>query len=57
MAENRICCMGIFGSLSSVGVGFFESRSFIAFKGIFMLGLLKAVFGHNKQTSKCQSLD
>ena len=32
------------GSLSSVGVGFLESRSFIAFKGIFMFMLLGGYF-------------
>lgn len=36
---------GVFlGSMSSVGVGFFKSRSIIAFKGIFMFTVFKGYF-------------
>ena len=46
-----------FGSMSSVGVRFFESRSFIAFEGIMMFGRKFFVLWHSKQTFKCQSVN
>ena len=46
-----------FGSMSIVGVRFFESRSFFAFEGILMFGRKILVLLHSKQTFKCQSMN
>ena len=40
------------GSMSIVGVGFYKSRSILAFKGIFMFFMQRHIFLHGKQTSK-----
>ena len=44
-----------FGSMSIVGVGFYKSRSIIAFEAIFMFFVQMHIFLHGKQTFKCQS--
>lgn len=43
------------GSMSSVGVRFFESHSIVAFEDILMFYRKVAVLLHGKQTFKCQS--
>ena len=43
------------GSMSIVGVGFYKSRSIIAFEAIFMFFVQMHIFLHGKQTFKCQS--
>ena len=46
-----------FGSMSSVGVRFFESRSILVFIGILMFIRKIPVLWHGKQTFQCQSLN
>lgn len=41
-----------YGFMSIVGVGFYKSRSIIAFKSIFMFFMQRHIFLHGKQTSK-----
>jgi hypothetical protein len=40
-----------YGSLSSVGVGFSESRSITAFRAILMIASIILVFRHAKKAS------
>ena len=47
--------LNLFGSMSIVGVGFYKSRSIIAFEAIFMFFVQMHIFLHGKQTFKCQS--
>jgi hypothetical protein len=45
------------GSMSSVGVRFFESRSILVFISILMFIRKIPVLWHGKQTFQCQSLN
>ena len=53
--EKEILLDFLFGSMSIVGVGFYKSRSIIAFEAIFMFFVQMHIFLHGKQTFKCQS--
>ena len=54
-AVENVCQM--YGSMSIVGVRFFESRSFFAFEVILMFCSNSSVLLHGKQTFKCQSIN
>lgn len=58
MRQAKACPISytfLFGSMSIVGVGFYKSRSIIAFEAIFMFFVQMHIFLHGKQTFKCQS--
>ena len=56
VSDNRVGVY-ILGSMSIVGVRFFESRSFFAFEVILMFCSNSSVLLHGKQTFKCQSIN